>query len=47
MKLSRTIARGISDTEELERIEAEEQTQAIVGTTATNVKQVESISGVD
>ena len=47
MKLSRTIARRISDIEELERVEAEEQVQAISGTVAMNVEQAKSISGVD
>jgi len=47
VKLSRAIARGISDTEELERAEAEERAQAIAETAATNVEQAESISGVD
>ena len=47
MKLSCIIAKGISDTKELEKAEAEKQAQAIAGTTATNVEQVESISGVD
>jgi hypothetical protein len=42
-----TILRGLADVEELEKIETEERTRAIVETTTMNVKQVESISRVD
>ena len=41
------ISRGISNLEELDKVEAEEQAQAIVKTTATNVEQTESISEID
>ena len=37
-KLSCTISRGISDIEELERVEAEERARAIVGIAAINVE---------
>jgi len=46
-RMTRAISRGISNLEELDKVEAEEQAQAIAGTTATNVEQAESISGVD
>ena len=43
----RTISKGLSDVEELERMETEEQTQAIAETTATNVGLIEPSSAVD
>ena len=47
MKLFRTIAKGISDIEELEYVEMEERVQVIAEITVTNVGQAESLFGID
>jgi len=46
-RMMTAVSRGLADVEELEKVEAEEQAQAIAETAATNVEQAESISGVD